>query len=157
VILRSNSETFTYWQIIMMHQQKVFPAMNKDMLKKPFIFRGLPSCMSWIQETGWPNRHSINHHTQGGWRKFSSVCYIWLFWTIIFCSNSCGGKNISQRFLYSPCIYNMLAQPGQELQVQRPFRRPSTARYVGRQGSSAVSIDLYHLNKYNATYVQLKE
>ena len=51
----------------------------------------------------------------------------------------------------------MLAQPGQELQVQRPFRRPSTARYVGRQGSSAVSIDLYHLNKYNATYVQLKE
>jgi hypothetical protein len=137
--------------------QNVFPAMNKEMLKKkPFILEDYHHvCRGYGTQDGRTatplttihevdERRFLPYVTSG----YSEQLHSALIHVV---------GRIFNRDFYIPHAYNMLAHPGQELQIWRPFRRPSTARYVGRQGSRAVSIDLFHLNKCDATYVQLKE
>jgi len=88
------SETLMYWRIITMHQQKVFPVMNKEMLKN-IHFRGLPSCKSrgYGRQDGQQLLHQPSHTR---WMKevfFRLLHLVVLNNYILLYSH--GGKNIS--------------------------------------------------------------
>ena len=113
------------------------------------------TCITQIRETGWPVATPWAVACGSGRGNCSSFCQTGYSEKLRF-SFYVRVRKFNRDFLCA-LISNMLAQPGQQLKVQRPLGRPAgTASNFGTLNSSSSSSNLFLLNTCTVVCHRLK-